>query len=136
MFLQFPRAFEFNERFLLALHEHSQSSTHPTFFFDSPAERFRLGSSGVNPLWDALLAVRRRAQGVAATGRRLRLTLLFCPRQPGVVEGYKNPVYDPDSTDEWFRARYHPQVGSAGGSRNASGWQREVPACCSGNASG
>lgn len=58
IFLQFPRAFEFNEDFLLVLHEHSMASPYATFYFDNTLQRRKSGYLGDNTLWSYLLAVR------------------------------------------------------------------------------
>jgi len=85
IFLQFPRAFEFNEDFLLALHEHSMASQYATFYFDNSVERHKSGFENINSLW----------------------TYLLDPKQHQL---YANPLYDPASTGDWIRASFRPQL--------------------------
>ena len=59
---QFPRAFEFNERALCALAEHSYSGAFGTFLLDSEAQRGAAGLAGATPsLWAHLRSPARRA---------------------------------------------------------------------------
>jgi hypothetical protein len=59
---QFPRAFEFNDRLLAALAEHSYSGAFGTFLLDSEAQRAAAALPFSTPsLWDHLRAPARRA---------------------------------------------------------------------------
>jgi hypothetical protein len=58
---QFPRAFEFNERLLAVLAEHSYSGAFGTFLVDSEAQRVVAGLPFTTPsVWDHLRAPSRR----------------------------------------------------------------------------